>query len=548
MTQYTFTILDTTGIQNYIFNSNRLRENIGASQLVKEVTSDWVKETLEKLGVPRSRQHEAIEHSNLPAELIYASGGNAQIIFREHETAIQFTRCLSRRVLREARGIQLLAAHKTFDWQHDRLCDVVEGVIKNELDHYKQTRIPSSPLLGLGVTVSCNSTQFPAIGMSKDYRQPDDETDDAPYPISQEILLKRQAAERAQSALTDLFKSKKQDRSEIPDYLVFPRQLDHIGRTEHESSYIAIVHADGNGMGNRFQEYGKSAQNNRDYIDRMRDFSEKVDAAGKASLRKVLEKLTDAIDRETRTLYGQFDKFELKSASKSNSSQYFLPFRPLVYGGDDVTFICDGRVGIELAVAYLKAFEAQSDTMPDGKKLTACAGVCLVKTHYPFARAYELSKDLCDSGKALLTALLRQEKLEGSAIDWHIANTGLFGRLSRIREREYHVSPGQLNVRPLLLQASGKWRTWEAFSPVLQAFHGDDWQEKRNKVMALREVLTKGTDDTKQFLLNYRQGELPRFKSQTGNEDDLANQGWVNDVCGYFDAIEAMDFYLGLGE
>lgn len=536
MTHYTLTVLDTTGIQNYIFNSNRLRENIGASQLVKEVTGDWVQDTLEKLGVPNDRQHEAIEHSNLPAELIYASGGNAQIIFRDHETAIQFTRCLSSRVLKEARGIQLLAAHKSFDWEHHRLCEVVEGVIKNELDHYKQTRTPSSPLLGLGVTVSCNSTQFPAIGMSTDYRKPDDETDDAPYPISQEILLKRQAAERAQKELSDLF------RSEMPDYLVFPRQLDHIGRTEHESSYIAIVHADGNSMGQRFQDYGKDAKDNRDYINRMRDFSKKVDEAGREALRQVLKKLADSIReiREARILRGKFNEFELKSTSKSNS-QYFLPFRPLVYGGDDVTFICDGRVGIELAVAYLKAFEDQSDKMPDGKKLTACAGVCLVKTHYPFARAYELSKDLCDSGKALL----RQEKLEGSAIDWHIANTGLFGRLSEIREREYRVSSGQLNVRPLLLQASGRWQTWEAFLPVLQAFNGDEWREKRNKVMALREVLTKGSHATKEFRLNYRQ-DLPRFAAQTGNEDALANEGWMNPVCGYFDAIEAMDFYLGL--
>lgn len=541
MTQYTFTVLDTTGIQNYIFNSNRLRENIGASQLVKEVTGDWVRETLEKLGVPRNRQHEAIEDSNLPAELIYASGGNAQIIFREHETSIQFTRCLSRRVLAEARGIQLLVAHKVFDWEHEHLCDVVDGVMKNELDHYKQTRIPSSPLLGLGVTVSCSSTQFPAVNMSTDYRGADDETDDAPYPISQEVLLKRQAAKRAQKALSDLF------RSEMPDYLVFPQRLDHIGRTEHESSYIAIVHADGNNMGQRFQSCGKTAENNRDYINRMRDFSEKVDAAGRAALRLVLKKLTNAIDRETRTLYGQFDKFELKSTSTSNSSHSFLPFRPLVYGGDDVTFISDGRVGIELAVAYLKAFENQSHTMPDGKNLTACAGVCLVKTHYPFARAYELSKDLCDSGKALL----RLEKLEGSAIDWHIANTGLFGRLSEIREREYRVLfgqlSGQLNVRPLLLQASGRWRTWEAFLPVLQAFNGDEWKEKRNKVLALREVLPKGSDATQGFRLNYRQN-LPRFASQTGNEDALANGGWVNQVCGYFDAIEAMDFYLGLGD
>jgi hypothetical protein len=532
MTQYTFTVLDTTGIQGYIFSNNRLRENIGASQLVKEATGDWVKAVLEDLGVPISRQCEPIESSKLPAELIYASGGNAQIIFREKDTAIEFTRRISRKVLNEARGIQLLAAHKQFEWGKS-LCDVVDEVMKNDLDHYKQTRTPSSPLLGLSVTVNCNSTQLPAIGLSTDYSGKI-EGDDEPYPISQEILHKREAADRAQE---DLF------GAEIPEHLVFPKKLDHIGRTEHESSYIAIVHADGNNMGKRFKEYGRAAKNDREYINRMRDFSAKVDEAGRTSLKNVLKKLMNSIKAETNTLDGKFDKFELSKPSQ-NSSKHCLPFRPLVYGGDDVTFICDGRLGIELAVVYLKEFEKQSDKMPDGKKLTACAGVCLVKTHYPFARAYELSEALCKSGKDLL----RKTKHEGSAIDWHIANTGLFGSLSNIREREYCVESGKLNIRPLLLEDSKKWQTWNAFLPVLKTFNNDDWRGKRNKIMALREVLRSGSERTSQFLHNYRQGNLPRFHSNSGNEDALASKGWVSGVCGYFDVIEAMDFYMGLGE
>ena len=31
MKKFTVTVIDTTGKQNYIFNTNRLRENIGAS-------------------------------------------------------------------------------------------------------------------------------------------------------------------------------------------------------------------------------------------------------------------------------------------------------------------------------------------------------------------------------------------------------------------------------------------------------------------------------------------------------------------------------------
>ena len=43
------TVLDTTGIQPYIFGSNRLRENVGASYLVSQATDEWVKEVLKGL-------------------------------------------------------------------------------------------------------------------------------------------------------------------------------------------------------------------------------------------------------------------------------------------------------------------------------------------------------------------------------------------------------------------------------------------------------------------------------------------------------------------
>jgi hypothetical protein len=536
MTEYTLTVLDTTGIQNYIFSSNRLKENIGASQLVKEVTGEWIRHTLVGLDVPINHQYEPIESSQLPAEIIYAGGGNAQIIFRERETAIEFTRRISLRVLKEARGIQLLAAHRQFTWGNG-LRDAVNTAMKEDLDRYKQTRTPSSPLLGLSVTVNCNSSQLPAIGLSTKYN---DDSDD-PYPISEEIRLKHKASERAQ---TDL---------KIPDHLVFPKRIDKMGRTVHESSYIAIIHADGNSMGERFREYGRAADGDRDYILRMRSFSEQVDAAGKAALRNILNTIIEAIETpcnsEKAILQGKFNKFEL-AKPQENSPQHCLPFRPLVYGGDDVTFVCDGRLGIELAVAYLK--ELEKHTMLDGKKLTACAGVCLVKTHYPFARAYELSEALCNSGKDLL----RESNHQGSAIDWHIANTGLFGSLADLRDHEYTVPSGSLNMRPLVLEATDDWKTWEIFLPILQAFNENNsqdsdknkWRGKRNKIMALREVLRKGPGETKQFLHGYHLDRLPKIESTRGYQDSLETTGWVNQTCGYFDAIEAMDFYTGLGE
>ena len=50
MTEYTVTMIDTAGIQNYIFGSNNLQHNVGASWLVHCATNNWVFEELVELG------------------------------------------------------------------------------------------------------------------------------------------------------------------------------------------------------------------------------------------------------------------------------------------------------------------------------------------------------------------------------------------------------------------------------------------------------------------------------------------------------------------
>ncbi|MBH8551278.1 hypothetical protein I8751_02540 [Nostocaceae cyanobacterium CENA357] len=540
MTQFTVTVVDTTGKQNYIFSSNRLRENIGASFLLSQATKEWVEETLVKLEVPKKCQEEAIETSELNAELIYAAGGNALIVFKSRETAVRFTHILSKRVLEEAAGVNLLVAHADFDWQRENLHLIVESLKKNDIERQKYERIPSVPLLGLGVTASCNSTQLPAVDRSDEYVNYGGEEETDSYLISTETKQKLQAVKEANQKLQKFF-------AEVVDQNIyqFPYRTDHLGRSKGESSYAAIVHADGNGMGKRFQKCGKDAQNNRDYIHRMRKFSKSVDQAGINALKAVASILTKSI--QEGKVVGKIGEFNL-------NAKYYLPFRPLVYGGDDITFVCEGRLGLELAALFLKKFEEQ--TVADGKPLTACAGVCIVKTHYPFARAYEMSEDLCKEAKKFVKDERKKYGVDYfSAIDWHLAASGLIGSVSEIRKREYQIptndKPWNLAMRPVRLQNNNsEWRTWEGFTQVVKEFkEGKDWKERQNKVMALREVLRKGSiDATKEFLLAYKLPQLPLFTESSGQREQLSTDGWLSGECGYFDAIEAMDFYIGLGD
>lgn len=544
MTKYTITVVDTTGKQDYIFNTNRLRENIGASFLISQATKEWVEEIVETdLGVAKSRQEEPIDTSGLNAEIIYANGGNAIIIFKTREIAINFTRILSKKVLKEASGVNLLVVHADFDWEVNNLYEIVEELKKNELEHQKSERIHSAPLLALGVTATCNSTQLPAVDRSDKYIDYDEDEADYSYLISTATRQKLIAAKKVNAKLQRIF-------SEIVDASIyeFPYRTDNLGRSEGESSYVAVVHIDGNGMGDRFKECGEG-QENRDYINSIREFSKSVDKAGEEALKAVTEILINKI--ELGRVKGAIGGFELKRNSKN--SKLYLPLRPLVYAGDDITFVCEGRLGLELAALFLQKFQEQKVT--DGKPLTACAGVCIVKTHYPFSRAYTISEDLCKLAKTLVNSERQKPgKDYFSAIDWHFAASGLLGSISEIRQREYQVTKNNhtwhLSMRPLWLESQDEWRNWSDFIEVIKEFkQGKDWKDRKNKLMALRDVLRDGSiEAVEQFLLTYKLPNLPGFHHSSGQDKQLIEKGWVNNICGYFDAIEAMDFYLGIGE
>ena len=62
------------------------------------------------------------------------------------------------------------------------------------------------------------------------------------------------------------------------------------------------------------------------------------------------------------------------------------------------------------------------------------------------------------------------------------SNFGLFGSISDIREREYKVAEGTLNMRPVLIQSEdNQWRTWSNITHVINEFNDNEkWKNKRN--------------------------------------------------------------------
>lgn len=538
-------IVDTTGIQPYIFGSNRLRENVGASHLVKQATEAWAREALER-AVPARHNWQAdgalettkrIEAGDIDTEVVYASGGNVVIIFKEASAAQRFTAELSRIALCKAPGLQLVVAQKPFDSLGTNQLPIDETF--RLLDHQKrQLKYVSTPLLGVGVTTRCQSTGLPAVDYV--YVKEDDPT--TYYPASNEVIAKWHASNDSHDALQQQF------GGTLGDTFAFPKDMDDLGRSEGEHSYVAVVHADGNGMGQRIQDIRKTIADDREYITKIRQFSQELNDATQRALTSTLQTLVGNIQSDCIRHEQMSEKLCVKP--KKENGKWLLPFRPIVIGGDDVTFICDGRLGLSLALHYLKQFEYETANLPDGKgKATACAGIAIVKSHYPFARAYALAEDLTQSAKNYRRQLqVNNSTWDGACIDWHMAFSGLYGSIETIRKREYS---GGLTIRPLTLKSNPDSndgdKSWPVLQRALESFQSEEWLSKRNKMKALREALREGPIAVTRFGTMYLAKDKQKLPD-VGLSDEVQKSGFHNARTPYFDAIELADWYIPLSD
>ncbi len=553
MMKFTLTMLDTTGIQSYVFGSNRLQENIGASELVYRATTIWAFKALEDEGLRHNIKdwfsldwyfdlgNGIEENDSLMSEVVYAGGGNTMLIFRHEEDAKRFTRQLTRQVLKDAPGLTLVARHASFNWNENGAIRDKRIELLNTLAAHKQARLPSTPYLGMGVTAACQSTGLAAVQTNTKLKL---------APAEDTLLISRETAAKLQ--YRDKAKERLENQLGMPVHGDYPSDVDKLGRIMGEESYVAIVHADGNQMGRHFDNAGENATNNRAFTNAIRNFSQDVKHASLNALRSVVQQLDKSIE------WNDERKQLLVSDTVPIEANRWFPLRPLVFGGDDVTFLCNGQLGVSLAAAYLDAFERETQEL-GLKNMYACAGVGIVKMHYPFARAYTLSEELAGSAKKYV----RKEYSEDdcSALDWHFGVSGLSGSLGSIRRREYivwwkfkteeekrqdKVSQKNLCMRPIRLYAADgdqSGRYWEdGLEQVIREFNSAvPWVESRNKVIGLREPLRSGPKATEQYRKNYALASLPAILP--GNEAHRI-VGWNGDRCVYFDAIELLDHYV----
>jgi hypothetical protein len=472
------TAVDLLAIQGFVFSSNRLRDVVGASELVTQAASDAV--LVGELGAP---------------DVLVAAGGNAVLRFPGSEEARAFAGRYTRWLLERAPGLEAAVAHRPF-----REGELAAALLALQVDlaRARAERRPSVPLLGLGVTAACRDTGQPAVYL------------DGPGPRLPRSRLVREARRavlasgaRWQRLLDALVPA-------VPLQLGFPSELDHLRRppagssSSDDRSLIGVVHVDGNGVGGRIAawltERADAGEADATVAAQYREWSTALTELVEAALAKVAARVVAALVSRPDGRGGQEVVIagtvpSLDFTVARDGATVLLPLRPILLGGDDLTFVCDGRVALDLAATAVEAFEGAE--MPHLGRLSACAGVGIVRSHSPFIRAYALAEDLCASAKREV----RDRGWDGGMLDWHLGATRPGEGIQTIRDRQHRGRGPQvtdLTCRPYRVGGGpdevGSWR-WlidDLLGDRPASLRGPAWRQRRGKLDALTRVARDG--------------------------------------------------------
>jgi len=352
------------GIQSFIFETNKLKEMVGASALVDDICKDFFFNEFLKG-----------KASILDKDCIRFAAGNIRVILRDQELAQFIVRYFPKKVQEYAPGIVVSQALEEFQGDlTQEIMDKLERALKTQ-----RNRSDRPFQMGLGAIAYAPRTGKPA------YRRSDGERIDIGSFLKQK-KFKEDATDRLAKSLLGSHVIKICD-----DNISFPFYMDEIALPEM-GNWIAVIHADGNGLGKLIQALGKILPAAK-VADGYRLFSEALNrvtlAAAQAAFQKVIRELLE--QDQPKLVHKKF------------------PFRPLILGGDDLTVICRADLAIPFTVEFLTQFEQKTEYELDilnktlqtslGGNLTACAGIAFIKSSYPFYYGYHLAEELCSKAK-----------------------------------------------------------------------------------------------------------------------------------------------------
>ncbi len=513
-------ILEVSQKQAYIFASTKLKDNIANSEAICKVTDAGYFEGLAKAGVLDFSKEE---------NLVYAGGGHTVLEFASEKQAKSFAYSVSKAVRQEFHEIELFI--KTMPYDEEKTPGENLEELSKQLERKKSIR-----------QASFHQGTFGVERIQADLRKP--------VPM----IEKEQMFDVKWDAPTEY----------IPSGFKPVWKLEDIGNKKQKSSFIAVVHIDGNAMGKRVEQVraGQEGKGWDAYKTALRKFSDDIDNAFKRAYKEMADEIAEAV------LAGRLGSLELENGT--------FPVRRIILAGDDVCFVTEGRIGIEAARIFIEKLSAIEN---EYGRFTACAGVAVVHQKYPFYKAYEMSELLCSNAKKYIASF--QDKVEdagakGCAIDWHIEYGEIMDSLAQVRkmydtneDTDTDNGKKRLELRPYLLSGEQELmeqdpaRQYSGFKMLMKQITKGIQEESiaKGKLKELRSALKEGEKSAKYYMESHLMDDLLLlpYEGREINTDGIGRgkgmerkifvqtaDGEIRSLL--FDAIELVDTFIDLDE
>jgi Cas10/Cmr2, second palm domain len=447
MTTSYLVLFDADRIHEYVFATGRLKEIRGASEQVRRLTEP---EPIREMSGLDDWQAAAGEG------LIYAGGAAGALQFRDEQQAHTFCQKLERAYRHATRGIaSITAVVEQVEEAQDDMPAAAQAAAQTRaaraLARRKASRPQSLPPAAGGVLRFCSSDRLvPASVLAPD---PDDAN--ARFfseATARKRLLSFQYRKRLPTEpFWEVFEATLQT---LPDYdserLTVWRQacqadqdLGSIGALAEARGYVAMIHIDGDGIGQVIrkvvQTYG---------FEGFYRFSK---ALRNAAMKATGQALAYAYCDHPLPKVPDADTGELTRC---------LPFEVITIGGDDVVLICTGERGLTVAVDLAHRFgdlvrEAFKDFDSGGlleqTPPSASAGVVIAHASLPIVVLARRAEELLKSAKD------RDRPAGVGALDFQIVTTPSLDAIHDLRKQEYTAGADvALTRRPYTLAEAGK--------------------------------------------------------------------------------------------
>jgi len=489
-------LVDISAKQEYVFGSTKLKDNIGASNVLAYKVFE--KEILSRCGIIVDKNI----ISDPPGEsgqVVYIGGGNAMFTFEKESEMTSFICKYSKDILISFGGIKL-----NFGWTQitdkglDQQWQSTNQKIQLSLTKNKHQQHTLYRPIKTGFVSDCKlsgEAQEVSMDQGKSY-------------VSKELQVKRS---------NHKFVNEYEDwdvgkiKINLPDGYELSEDIDEIV-TDQDNAYLAVVHIDGNGLGKDFI----SKANKSDFQEFSRQIKRKLAVSLESLIVKVAAKFSDGV-------FGERTEFEV-SLSKKNEN-YILPIRPIINAGDDITIVCHGKLGLWIAEEYMAILN--SSEVGD-ISISCSAGVAIVNKKFPFAKAYDLAENLAAEAKVKN----RQKKIEGKNwINFIISPEGYSGDFEDLLLRHYMDYSGvSVSKGPYLIGEPNE-KIEPDFNMLKKKLHSmvySDAKWPKNKIMDIRDVLSKSIIEQKLFELHMEARGLELTDIQSFP---------------YFDMVDMIDFY-----